>query len=106
MLSFYVVLLVLVALVAANLPWLSEKIFIFMPTPAKGKRNQTRWLEWLVYYFLVGLLALGLEYKALGDSHAQDWEFYVTTLCLFLVFALPGFLYRNELQHLLAQKHK
>ena len=106
MLSFLVVALVLVALVAANLPWLSEKVFVFLPTPPQGKRNRIRWVEWFVYYFLVGLLALGLEYKASGGAHTQDWEFYVITLCLFLVFALPGFLFRNELQHLLAQRHK
>lgn len=106
MFSFSVALLVLVALAAANLPWLSSKVFIFLPAPRQGKRNRIRWLEWAVYYFLVGLLAMGLEYKATGGTHTQDWEFYVTTLCLFLVFALPGFLFRNELQHLLAQRHK
>ena len=101
-----VVLLVLIALVAANLPWLSGKVFIFLPAPKQGKRNRICWLEWSVYYFLVGLVAMGLEYKATGGTHAQDWEFYVITLCLFLVFALPGFLFRNELQHLLAQRQK
>lgn len=106
MLNFYVGLLVLVALVAANLPWLSDKVFIFMPIPPLGKRIWVRWAEWLVYYFLVGLLALGLEYKATGGTHTQGWEFYVVSLCLFLVFALPGFVFRNELQHLLAQRHK
>ncbi|MFO7603086.1 MAG: DUF2818 family protein [Gammaproteobacteria bacterium] len=106
MLSISVLLLVLLALAAANLPWLSEKVFVFLPTPIQGKRNLIRWMEWFVYYFLVGLLALGLETRATGEIHSQDWEFYVTTLCLFLVFALPGFVYRNELQHLLAQRQK
>jgi hypothetical protein len=102
----YVVLLVLIALVAANLPWLSDKVFVFFPTPIHGKRAHIRLLEWLVYYFIVGLLAFGLEYKATGGTHSQDWEFYVITLCLFMVFALPGFIYRTELRHLLdAQKN-
>ena len=104
MLSLYVVLLVLIALVAANLPWLSDKVFVFFRSPTHGKRTHIRLLEWLVYYFIVGLLAFGLETKATGGTHSQDWEFYVISLCLFLVFALPGFIYRTELQHLLQQR--
>ena len=106
MLSFYVVLLVLVAFVAANLPWISDKLFGLVAPPAQGKRQRLRWLEWLVYFVLVGLLALGLEYKATGGAHSQDWEFYVVALCLFLVFALPGFLYRTELRDLLLKRQK
>lgn len=106
MLSFFVVLLVVVAFITANLPWLSDKIFGFLPTPEQGKRNRLRWLEWLVYFFLIGLLALGLEYKATGGAHAQDWEFYVVAICLFVVFALPGFLYRTELYVLLKKQRK
>ena len=106
MLSFSVVLLVLIALGAANLPWLSDRVFIFMSTPAQGKGIWIRWAEWTVYYFLVGLMAIGLEYKATGERHSQGWEFYVVTLCLFLVFALPGFVFRYNLQHLLAQRKK
>ncbi|HFD80580.1 MAG TPA: DUF2818 family protein [Gammaproteobacteria bacterium] len=91
-------LLLIVAVLAANLPWLSERI-LFLWKPKRPKSAWTRLGEWLLLYFLVGGIALGLEQKTLGDIHPQDWEFYVVTFCLFLVFALPGFLYRHELRH-------
>jgi len=50
---------------------------------------------------LVGLVALGLEKKFTSDIYSQDWEFYASTFCLFLVFALPGFIFRFDLKHLL-----
>ena len=96
----YVALILVIAAVAANLPWLSER-FLFVWRPAVGKKEWMRLLEWLVLYGLVGLIAVGLERKAYGDVHPQSWEFYVVTLCLFLVFALPGFVYRHILSRLL-----
>lgn len=95
--SVYGVLLA-VAFVAANLPWLSERFLLVI------KLNKTagwRWLEWLVFYGLTGLLAVALERKLTGGLHAQQWEFYVATLCLFVVFALPGFIYHYDLKKLL-----
>ncbi len=58
-------------------------------------------LEWFVLYLLMGLVALGIEKKFTSEIYPQQWEFYATTLCLFLVFALPGFIYRFDLKHLL-----
>lgn len=87
------------AFVAANLPWLSERFFFVLAPPGGSKRAWMRLLEWLVLYFLVGALAMGLEKKFTGLIHHQAWQFYVVTLCLFLVFALPGFIYRNDLRH-------
>lgn len=95
--NLYSWLLILVAFVAANLPWLTERRFFIFPAGEK----KSAWfylLEWLVLYFIVGGIALGLEQKAMGDIHPQDWEFYVVALCLFLVFALPGFIYRYDLK--------
>lgn len=97
-------LLLAIAFVAANLPWLSNKLFFFH-TPASGvKRAAWRWLEWLLLYFITGAIALGLEQKLNGEIYVQDWEFYAVTLCLFLVFALPGFIYRHDLSLLLARR--
>ena len=97
-------LLIMIALVVANLPWLSERIF-FIGRPAAGqKRVWWRWLEWLVLYFIIGGVALGLEHKVTGQIYPQEWEFYAVTLCLFLVFALPGFLYRHDLLPRLAKR--
>ena len=99
-------ILIALALVAANLPWLSDRLF-FVVRPASGrKRAWLRWLEWLVLYFVVGGLALGLEQKVHGEIYGQDWEFYAVTLCLFLIFALPGFIYRYDLRRHLSHGRK
>lgn len=96
-----VAVFLLVALLAANLPWMNNRFLIFI-TPQKGvKRFWMEFVEWLILYLLVGLLALGLENKQMGQLHQQDWEFYATTLCLFVVFAIPGFVYRHTLKHYL-----
>ncbi|MFA5626689.1 MAG: DUF2818 family protein [Thiohalomonadaceae bacterium] len=98
------VILVMLALLAANLPWLSERILLVRQAGENGKRAWWRWLEWVLLYFIMGGLALGLEKKLNGEIYPQDWEFYAVTLCLFLVFALPGFLYRYEVRHLLKRR--
>src|SRR5574341_858149 len=84
------------AFLAANVPWLSERFFGFLKL--SHKNAWLRWLEWLLLYALTGLLAAALEYKVTGTGHAQDWEFYVTTFCLFMVFGLPGFIYHYDLK--------
>lgn len=99
----YVVLILVVAAVAANLPWLSER-FLFVRNPSGGKKEWMRLLEWLLLYLVVGLIAVGVERKAFGVVHQQSWEFYVVTLCLFMVFAMPGFIYRHILGRLLQRR--
>jgi hypothetical protein len=95
--AFAVWFLVILAVFAANLPWFSDRLFVFVQTKSKG--IALRLLEWFVFYFIVGGVALGLETKLNGVRHEQGWEFYVVTLCLFLVFALPGFIYHVDLKH-------
>lgn len=97
-LTVAVLILLGVAVLAANLPWLSERVLFVFPAPGGEKAAWLRLAEWLVLYFLVGGIALGLEQKSFGERHPQDWEFYAVTLCLFLVFALPGFIYRHDLK--------
>lgn len=98
--------LLVVALVAANLPWLSERNFLLIE-PADGcKRVWMRLLEWVLLYGVVGVVALGLEQFARGDVYSKTWEFVVVTLCLFAVFALPGFLYRHQFQHYLERRNR
>lgn len=99
----YVLLLLLVAAVAANLPWLSER-FLFVLHTRDGKREWMRLLEWLLLYVVVGFIAVGIERKAFGVVHEQSWEFYVVTLCLFMIFAMPGFVYRHILGRLLQRR--
>jgi hypothetical protein len=86
-------ILILIALVAANLPFLSERIF-FVVRPREGKKHLGwRVVELVALYLLVGGAAYLLENR-LGTPHEQHWEFYAITACLFLVFAYPGFVAR------------
>jgi hypothetical protein len=91
-------LVVAVALAAANLPFLNESVFGFIPlkSAAAGARRKpflVRLLELIVLYFLVGALAHALEAR-IGNVFAQGWEFYAVTACMFLVLAFPGFVLR------------
>lgn len=86
--------LLLLALLAANLPWFSEKLFYFIPL--KNIQKSFGWclLELVVLYFAVGAIAFYAEKATMGQVAPQHWEFYAVTVCLFLVFAFPGFVYR------------
>ncbi len=92
------------AIVAANLPWLSERwLFVIVRRDGRAKPFWLRLVEWGGLYGLVVGMGFGFEYKVAGANHMQDWEFYAVTLCLFAVGALPGFIYRYQLRHLLEQ---
>jgi hypothetical protein len=92
-------LVVVVALAAANLPFLNESVFGFIPrkpAPAGGARKKhffVRLLELIVLYFIVGALAYALESR-IGNVFAQTWEFYAITGPMFVVLAFPGFVLR------------
>ena len=101
MLNNTIIIFVIIAFISANLPWISDRIFGVISIKSGKKSVWLSLLEWFVLYLLIGLIALGLEKKFTSDIYAQGWEFYASTLCLFLVFALPGFIYRFELKHLL-----
>ena len=47
----------------------------------------------MLLYCIAGIAAWLMESRA-GQVHPQRWEFYAVTVCLFLVFAYPGFVYR------------
>ena len=91
--NFSTTLLLILAFVAANLPFLVERIFFFK-RPAGGSKNFAwRLLELTVLFFVVGGVAMLLEGN-FGDVHKQNWEFYAVNASLFVVFAYPGFVYR------------
>ncbi|MEQ1652514.1 MAG: DUF2818 family protein [Hyphomicrobium sp.] len=91
--NFSTTLLLILAFVAANLPFLVERIF-FVVSPKTGDKNVAwRLLELVVLFFVVGGIALLLESR-LGKLHSQNWEFYAVNAALFVVFAYPGFVYR------------
>lgn len=85
--------LIVIAIVAANAPFVSERRFLMLAPKPGGKSFGLRLLEVMLLYLLVGGIARMLEARA-GSVYPQNWEFYVITLCLFLVFAYPGFVYR------------
>ena len=87
-------ILVLIALLAANLPWFSEKLFYVIPMKHQHKSMGWCLLELVVLYFAMGGIALYAESATMGQTAPRSWEFYVITACLFLVFAFPGFVYR------------
>lgn len=105
MLNTSIIVFILVSFIAANLPWISERFFGFIRLKSIKKPVWLCIVEWFSFYCLMGLVAMGLEKKFTSDVYSQGWEFYASTFCLFLVFALPGFIYRFDLKHLLERSH-
>lgn len=85
-------LVVLLALLAANLPFLSNRLFAVLAFK-KPKVLAVRLGELVIWYFVVGGVGLFLEQRA-GQIAPQGWEFYAITGALFVTFAFPGFTYR------------
>ncbi|MEO7400428.1 MAG: DUF2818 family protein [Polaromonas sp.] len=85
-------LVVMLALLAANLPFVSNRLFAVYALNAP-KKLAVRLAEMLVWYLAVGGLGLYLEQRS-GQIAPQGWEFYAITGTLFLTFAFPGFTYR------------
>jgi hypothetical protein len=93
-------------LAAANIPFISDRLLLFF----ESKSPKSFWLrlfEWFVMYVLTLALATGLEIKLYGEAYRKvwefwkfpdHWEFYTITLCLFMVFALPGYIYHYDLK--------
>jgi hypothetical protein len=87
-----ITILLLLTFVAANLPWFSEKLFYVVPL--KQKHFGWHLLEVVTLYFVMGGVSILVERKTMGQAALQHWEFYAVTVCLFLVFASPGFIWR------------
>lgn len=80
------------ALISANLPFLSERVFFVGPL-RRPKAAGWRVLELAVLYGL----ALGVGFlveSSQGQRAPQGWEFYAAFGCLYLTFAFPGFIWR------------
>lgn len=89
-------ILLLAWLLLANLPWLNERALLFFKLKKPQKGGVLRFVEIVVYYFVGLFVAMGLETQYSGDIYQQDWEFFVTTFCLFAVLAVPGMVYRHQ----------
>ena len=85
--------IVLLALVGANVPFLNQRLFAVAPLGAAKKSAWLRIVELIVLYFAVGAIGFYLEARA-GNRFDQGWQFYAITFCLFLVFAFPGFTFQ------------
>ena len=85
-------LVIAVALAAANLPFVNERLFVV------GPRRTPKPFGWrLVELALMALLSFGLGAALearIGQRAPQGWEFYAAFGCLFLTFAFPGFTWR------------
>ena len=86
-------LVILLAGLAANLPFINERVFGVLAWRSATKPFWLRLLELFVLYLALGLMAFVLEARA-GNRFRQGWEFYAVTGCLFIVLAYPGFVHR------------
>ncbi len=107
--SLFVWLVMALAIFAANLPFVSQRLFGVIPlkpvpSPGEGdgarprKTLAIRLFELVVLYFLVGGAGLFMEQR-LGRIAPQNWEFYAVTGALFITLAFPGFVWRYLLKH-------
>ncbi len=85
-------LVLVLSLLGANLPFVTNRLFGLLPLRA-GKPWYTRLGELFVLYFVVGAAGLATE-SHLGQIYPQHWEFYAVSASMFLVFAFPGFVGR------------
>ncbi|WP_034301754.1 DUF2818 family protein [Herbaspirillum sp. RV1423] len=87
---------ILLAALAANLPFFNQQLFALIPLSKSADYRKPVWirlLELIVLYFVVGAIARFFE-ASIGNAFAQGWEFYAVTGCLFLVLAYPGYVLR------------
>ena len=85
----------LLCLVLANLPWLTQRFFVFK-TMATGKSFWLRALEWLAYSLVALVVGWALESQLTGQVKDQAWEFYASTLFMFAIMAFPGFIWQQR----------
>ena len=88
-------LLIAVILVFANIPWLTERFFLAFTMP-NGKSVLMRLIELLSFYVLSLVVATMAEIQFSGDVHVQQWEFFWSTFCAYLVLSVPGVVYRYQ----------
>lgn len=87
-----VALVIGLALVAANLPFVNERLFVVGPKRAP-KSIGWRLVELAVLGCLTLVAGFALEAR-LGQRQPQRWEFYAATSFFFLTLAFPGYVWR------------
>lgn len=99
--SLTTTMVILLALFLANLPFINERLFSIASLAKFPKKPfWMRLIELFVFYFVLGFVAFAIESNA-GNRFEQTWEFFAITVCLFIVFSFPGFVYCY-----LLKKHK
>ncbi len=91
-------LLILLAFIAANVPFINNRVFaVWQPKRSVPKAFWWRTLELFTLYLLIGAIGTAFE-RLIGNVFTQRWEFYAITFSLFVVMAFPGFVYRYLLR--------
>jgi hypothetical protein len=90
--SVAVALVLLAAVIAANLPYFNERLLLVGPRRA-SKPAGWRLLELALMAGLTFALGSALEAR-IGQRHPQGWEFYAAASCLFITLGFPGFVWR------------
>jgi len=85
-------LVIVLAIVFANLPFLNERCFAVLSWRAE-KPLWFRAIELIVWFFCLGGFAFLLESLS-GNRFPQEWQFYAINGCVFIVLSFPGFVYR------------
>jgi hypothetical protein len=85
------VLLLVIAVLAANLPFFTDRLFGVFSKPVKN--GWWRLAELTVYFLIFVAIGRGLE-AYVGRLQPQAWQFYAITFLVFLVLAYPGFIWR------------
>lgn len=86
-------LVLALAFVAANLPFINDRWMAVWPARVGAKTLWLRMGELLLWYVAVGAVGFAFE-GHFGQVHYQGWEFYTITASMFLTFAFPGFVYQ------------
>lgn len=91
-------LVIVLAMVAANLPFVSNRFFLLIPLKRPPKSLWLRLAELIILYFVVGFIGLALENR-IGQIYPQHWEFYAVSASMFLVLAFPGYVLRYMVRY-------
>lgn len=88
-------LLLILAVLLANLPFLLKRRF-YLRALAEGQSKSVLVLiaELLLGFLLMGGVSMLLEQQAHGSVYPQHWEFYAVAVCVFVVLGFPGFVVR------------
>ncbi len=86
-------LVLLLAAVLANLPFINERLFAFGPNRSH-KGVALHLLELMLYTALTIGLGRWLEGRN-SQTAAQGWQFYAVLVCVMLTLAFPGFVWRH-----------